>query len=349
MKTPQLLLFLLASATLFAASNLNAATTDPVGYITSELTAGADNFVTVPLKSAPDFTGSVSTATAQGVDMYVITLAGAVNFSDDVFNDTHYLRFLDNAGEGKHFAILDTLSNSLIIDSLGDDLSAVMLNDRVEVVRYWTLAQLFDPATQESLVVSTGNLPFQRGSQVLLPDLQGVGRNKAPKNAFFITDTEWRRASDFSNADDVVLLPESYIIVRQDSAAGVRKLIVSGTVPTEKLTAYIYQETVDNDTLLTHGRPNAMRLDQLGFGTEFSDSSGNLPFQRSDQLLVWFNPQGRNPAPDTTFFRVGGEWRRASDFSNADDFLLESNTAFIVRKKGQGTAVTKTWKNSPTY
>jgi len=347
MKTSLKTISLLASAAFFTLSNLSAVETVPVGYITTDLIPGADNFVSVPLKAAPEFTGAVDSTTDGAGTLFIVNAQGSPDFED--FGGTHYIRFLDNAAEGKFFGISENGSSQLTIDSLGDDLSGVVQGDRFEIVKFWTLKELFDPATQDSLVVSTGNMPFQRGSQVLLPDIAGVGRNRAPKNSFFITSTEWRRSSDFSNADDVVLMPGTYFIVRQDADAGSKNLTISGTVPTEVLAAYVYEETVDNDTLLTHGRPSEVRLDELGLGSEFVDSTGNLPFQRNDHLLVWENPTGRNPAPDSTYFRVGGEWRRSSDFSPANDVKIGPHTAFIIRKKGKASPVTKVWKNNPTY
>jgi hypothetical protein len=68
MKTPQKIISLLAGSALFAASFLNAATTDPVGYVSKSLSAGGYTLGATFVKAAT-FQGSVSSVSGDWVDI----------------------------------------------------------------------------------------------------------------------------------------------------------------------------------------------------------------------------------------------------------------------------------------
>lgn len=325
-------------------------TTDPVGVISFELTPGADNFVTFPLKSAPLYVGLSESADFDSEnDELVLVLDADIEGGDDSLADFYYVRFLDGDAEGKFFTIIANSIDSITLDTIGDDLSGVSAEDRFEVLEYWTLGTLFPPGEQDAIVESPNS--FQRESRILLPDLAGSGVNRAAASTFYLLEGEgWRRVgSGQTSFNDQVLLPETFIIVRQPSGAGDRTFALSGHVPMGAHTLALFSEsTGSQDNLLSHGRPIGLRLDELGLGEEFRDSPN--AFQRVDRLLVWKNPSGVNPAPDNTFFRVEGEWRRVGGGSTSyDGFVISHNMAFIIRKEFESEPSTNFWTNLPTY
>lgn len=326
-----------------------AATSDPVGAMTVTLNEGADNFIAIPFTSAPSFQGSVASIANTAGDIYAVGLGAdfAASASDGLAG-LYYVRFLSGAAEGKYFTILNSALSSVSIDSLGDDLSGVQVGDSFAVFEYYTLSSLFPPATQTAILASTGNLTFQRGSEVLIPNVSGSGLNRAPNLKYYVTSTEWKNTADFSNADDVVLYPDSFIIVRQKSGAGSRDLVLFGSVPMHSNSTYVTQLTSANDNYLSYARPLDSTLADLDLGIEFLDSTGNLTFQRGDELLLWLSPTGLNPSPNKKFYRVGGQWRDTADFSVADSFVVKAGSALIIRKKA-GVQQTLVWKEIPNY
>lgn len=327
----------------------HAATSDPVGAMTVTINEGSDNFIAIPFTSAPSFQGAVGSLTNTSGDIYSLGLGSTFAGADaDALAGFYYVRFLSGSAEGKYFTILNSSTTSVDVDSLGDDLSGVVAGDSFAIYEYYTLSSLFPPATQDTLVVSTGNLPFQRGSELLLPNVSGSGLNRAPTFKYYVTSTEWKNTADFSNANDIILYPDSFIIIRQKSGAGAKELTLFGSVPMHPSSTYVTQLSIPNDNYLSYARPVSTTLDQLDFGSEFTDSTGNLPFQRGDELLVWANPTGLNPAPNKKFYRVSGEWRDTADFSVANSFVVEAGSALIIRKKS-GTDQSLVWKETPNY
>lgn len=320
----------------------------PMGGLTFELQPGIDNFVTVPLRADADFLGEVLSSVDLGSDQFRINAVGTDPFlGQDFTSSAYYVRFLSGAEEGKYFDILSNDDGSVTFDTLGDSL-ILSPGDTFHIVKHWTLAELFPPGTQTALTLSTGNLFFQRGSVVLIPGFDGAGINRSASGLYYITATEWRDADTFANSDDVIIRPNSYFQVRQKSSYSVSTFTLSGTAPLETLSNYLFQETSANDNLLSHGRPVPIQLQDLDLGSEFVDSTGNLFFQRRDVLLVYSNTSSLNPSASKIFYRVGGQWRDAADFSVADTFEIDPNEPIIIRKIAGVSAETLLWTNSIT-
>jgi len=325
--------------------------TDPVGVIAQELTPGADNLVTIPLKTTPLFVGPVGEVMETSGDSLTFAIDSALQPDEDALASFFFVRFLNGAAQGKYFTILGNDQSTITIETLGDDLSTVAANDLIEINEYWTLGTLFPPSTQTAIVESTNILLSGRRSEILVPDLLGVGRNRAPRDIYYLVTDGWRKAGEAQTSfDNQVILPGTFIIIRQHADAGPRSFTLSGHVPMEHQAHYLFEESgIIHDNILTHGRPVGVRLADLGFGEEFKDSLSNLLSGRRDELLVWVNPAPRNPAPDAIFFRVDGVWRQSGVVGAADDFVIEPHMPFIVRKRPAPESRTALWTNQPVY
>jgi uncharacterized protein (TIGR02597 family) len=346
----QHLSFLSALSLSLLPAALPAATSDPVGAMTVTLTEGADNFIAIPFTSAPSYQGAVASLANTSGDVYALGLGSTVAGADaDAWAGLYYVRFTSGAADGKYFTILSSSTTALDIDSLGDDLSGVQAGDTFSVFEYYTLSSLLPPATQTSVVASTGTRVSQRGSEVLFPETTDVGINRAPRLKYFVTSTDWYDASTRGIAEDVILYPDSYIIIRQKEGAGSRDLVLYGSVPMAASTSYVFQSSIKNDNHLAYIRPIPTALSTIGFGSEFLDSSSTRVSARTDELLLWDNPSGINPAPDKKFFKVGGVWYDATTRNVADDYEIKPGAALILRKSPDSVETTSNWKNIPTY
>jgi uncharacterized protein (TIGR02597 family) len=329
----------------------HSATSDPVGAMTVTINEGADNFIAIPFTSAPSYQGAVASIANASGDIYDVGLGSSLpSAASDGLAGFYYVRFLSGAAEGKYFTILNSGLTSLSIDSLGDDLSGVQVGDSFAVYEYYTLSSLFPPATQTSIVVSTSTRGSGRGSEVLFPEMTDVGINRAPRLKYFVTSSNWHNAADPTQlANDVIVYPDSYIIVRQKAGAGARDLVLFGAVPMKKSASYVFQTTSKTDNHLAYTRPVATTLSNLGFGSEFGDSGSTRGSSRVDELLLWENPVGLNPSPNKKFFRVGGVWYDSFNNTVADSYVVNPGTALIFRKVSSSIASTYTWVNVPNY
>ena len=336
------------------ASAQTTATTDPVGAMTVTLQPGADNLIGFPLKKPALSRLTVSSVSELSPDVWEVGFSG-LTVTSGQFDQSYFIRLKDGLLDGYYFTILSNTSQTVTVDGLGVDLSALSVGDSFDVVEYHTLASLFPPSGQGSggpLVLSSGDRLSQRGSQVLFPDLSGSGINRSSSETFYVKDVSnggWARNSDRSQANSQVVLPDMYVVIRQPSDSGVRTLTLGGSVHYGKEAVFFHSLSLGSgpqDNYVALPRPVPTTLSELDFGSSFVESSGDRLSQRADQLLVFGTPSGLNPSASETFYKVNGEWRRNSDRSVADSYVLEAGSAFIVRKVPSTGGVTSVWTSS---
>lgn len=322
------------------------------GAVVNDVPAGSDTYFGVPLRGKVAFEGTIAAAgdVAQGKR---IVLDEAGDLEPDVLAGGYYLRVVDGSHAGEYFTVVANDETGVTVDALGDPLAGLGAGDRVRVVRYRTLGELWPPATQTALVPSAGNFSFQRKSEVLFPDLAGMGIKRALSRRFFIAGGQWREdAAGFPNADAVALPPDTFLVVRQPATAGSRVFAVAGTVEPGTVSSWVFAEAAqDNDNHFAQPRPVAVRLDALGLESVMVASAGNFSFQRKDEVLIWDNAElAQKKAPARRFFLVGGSWREdTAGFPSADAAEFAPGAAFILRKKAAGTARTETWSQEPGF
>ena len=342
---------------LASASAQTTATTDPVGAMTFDLTPNADNPIALPLRQPEEADLEIQNVTNIGGDEYLVAFSD-FSASVDQYSQLFYLRFVSGAANGMYFTIISNDENEVTLDGIGVDLSVVEAGDRAKIVKYWTLEELFPPNLQGPngpLVPSSGNLSFQRGSIVLLPDISGSGINLAPASSFFVKSQEqggWtEQASGFPSANKQVLLPDTFFFIRQPDDAGARTLTVAGNVFTETQSVFLYSRTSGKqDNFVAYINPVDTTLSGLNLGDSFADSTGNLSFQRGDVLYLYPDVLSINPALARSFFRVNGEWRQqASGFPSSGNEIIPAGTPIVIRKAETTDGRTSVWSYSPNF
>jgi hypothetical protein len=113
MQTPQKIISLLAGSALFAASFLNAATTDPVGYVTltvngtSGVASDAYSFISPSLQNAPSATSTIS-----NINGNTIT-ASSATWDANVYQGAYFIEITSGANSGLTATISDNTSDTL--------------------------------------------------------------------------------------------------------------------------------------------------------------------------------------------------------------------------------------------
>jgi uncharacterized protein (TIGR02597 family) len=347
------------------ATGQETAYTTPVGYISQTCAANSDTIVSLPLRQSAAAAGALSgapdTATVPGSAIY--TLSGSPGFTVDAYAGTHYVKFTSGADIGRWYAITANTANTITVDLNGATVGAVD-TDTLEILKFWTLNELFNPAasttdpltTGNAIVASTSQLAAGRRTSVLLPDMTSAGINLAPTTTYYVNGGIWKKqgsgATDFGGDQ---LWPDSYFIIRNPSAVtSPTTYTVTGEVEVGEFDVALgTQAGTSQDNFVGIPRAVDVALNDLNLGgtAAFVDSTSQLAAGRRDQLLVFNNAaSGQNKAPVTTYYRNAGLWKKqgggATDFG-AD--VIPAGSGFIIRKYQSGTGATANWDNTAAY
>jgi len=350
-----LLVTLVMGAAAFDARGEAAST--PAGFYKLDCLGNSDTIVSIPF-TRPETNSSL----VQSIAGSEVTVAGMPGWLVDQFvyvsgtqSNTYYLRFLTGAKEGSYYPIVANGTNSLTLSLGGDDISSVTNGTRLSVIPYWTLGTAFPGGKG---VMATA-LSFSRKTEVMIPNVNGVGINLSPGSPYyFLTNVNfpngiWQQAgASPTNKNDDVLLPDNYFIVRNNTASST-VFTAQGSVPTSRLTVPLAAENFtkqDNFVALT--RPATNTLNESGLIQSGAFLGSPTTFSRTDELLVFNNEvAAKNKAPTARYFYLSpsNTWCQVgsgtTDMGNQPVFT--PGTGFIIRK--QTNAVSSLWSNLPNY
>lgn len=328
---------------------------DLVGFNRIPCPGGSDTAVATPFHQTPVFAGRLESVPPVDGSTVVVTPAGSPALVPDAFTDIpHYLRFKgDSALAGAWYDVTANDDATITIE-VGDGApGSLAANDAFDVVPHWTLASLLPPDTQTTVHASSGFLPGDRQSRILLADITSEGIRLAPDRIYFLTDEGWfQAAGGFPPSDDLVIEPGQVLIVRHPEGAADTVFYTINQVHRHDHRTPIRTRTDGpQDNYLGLMRPVPVLLSDLDLdATVFADSASNE--DRADELLVYDNLTAvLNKEPATTYFRVGGEWREddgdAYPVSGGESIL--PSTALVIRKAPTASGETLVWVNSPRY
>lgn len=327
-----------------------------VGYNYIDVPPSSDLVMAIPFRTEKLFEGTVSS-----VGPSSITVAGTP-FTPGEYVNLFYVRFTSGAKNGQWATITANTANTL---TLSYDTTGVAPGDAFQIEAHWTLGTAF-PAWLEgtSFINSAGTLPAARRTEVRLVTDLTTALNRAPGGAgiyFFGTHQTngfWRSSSAPSaNANNTVLNPMQYIVVRNQNTNTTLRVFTLGEVEEGKVGTRVRRDSVDNDNPLSSGRPVPVSLAELGLaGTSAFTSSPNAsPVNRRDEIRLFANTAaGINKSAG-----AGGIYFHRSDLniwvssaSPAVDVsnvkLIQPSEGFVIRRKG-GTPVNAEWSNNPPY
>lgn len=336
-------------------------TSEPFGFNKVTCLANSDTIVGVPLRKEGSQSSKLASAPLINGDAATLTLT-ATNLTPDALTK-HYVKFNSGTKDGCFYDITGNTANTVTINLNGDNLTGATTGDAVVIAEYWTLDSLFPPAlattdpttTGHAIVASTSRFASGRLTEVLLPDLVGVGTNIAPIQTFFIYNGAWRKqgqaiTSDFGSS---ILYADTYFIVRHPAAVTSSTTfrclgeVELGNISIPLSTnAAAYQ-----DNFIALPRPVAVTLDSLALVPEaFVASTSRFASGRKDELLVFNNiVNAFNKAPDVTYYYFNGAWRKHGQDYTVDFGLdtIPAGVGFLIRKAPNASTIF--WKNPPNY
>jgi uncharacterized protein (TIGR02597 family) len=331
------------------------------------LQANSDTLVSLPFTRAPEFVGSVSAVSGS-----TLTVTGAPGWTANQFvyavgtqPKTYFVLIgagpngTTNPKEGCIYAVTANSTNSLTLALNGDVISSIPANSLVSVIPYWTLNTVFPAANAGvSFTATASTKSFQ--TQVYIPSYSGTGINLAYSSIYYFiksgTNNGWRLGGDLPTKDhgDDILLPDGYIVVRNQNGAPTLPLALMGTVVTGKVTTpETASASAPQDNSIAMVRPIDVSLNNTGL----SPANGNFVATTTtkalkDELFLYNNLQiAFNKAPSAIYYYMNNSWRLGGDLPTADhgSDIVPAGSAIIIRKAANGTGQTSFWTNTATY
>jgi uncharacterized protein (TIGR02597 family) len=372
MKTYLSYSFILAAAACSLATGQTAYTT-PVGYVSQTCLPASDTRVGLPLRQPTLAAAALTANPTIGATDAVLTVTGA---SFGAFAGTHYVKMTSGTKLGSIYAITANTATTITIDRNGDTFSSVN-GDQFAISKYWTLAELFPPAsstnspatTGTAIVTSLNATAGQRRTQVLLPDSTTLGINLAPSGLYYILAAngttvlanQWRKQGGIVDEGSTQIWPDDSFIIRNPaSVTSATTFSLSGEVDMKAVTIQLNTRnggaTAKQDNTVGLTRPVDVSLNNLNLGNTpaFVSSTNAVAANRRDELLVFNNGiASLNKSPSAIYYFNSGtippQWRAQGGTTDAGSAVIPAGSAMIIRKFGTAGGVTSFWNNTPSY
>jgi len=315
-------------------------TTSPVGYTTQSLTAGADTFIVPQIQRPSEFAGTVSSVVTSG-STATLSLAGSVltanafQYVSGTQPKTYYALVTAGNLNGTYFTIVSNAVDKITVNLDGLTASSSDITS-VEVHPYWTLNTLF-PSSDANVSFVPSSSTILKRTQLLLPDSNGSGINRAVTKSFFYLNSlsDWVSTTATSvKAGDTIIPPDQYLIHRNTGGTPSNLTqTVAGSLLISQFTTYLSTlSTGQNDNYISIARATDYTLSQLGFtDSNFTQSPSKI--LKRDQLLVYSTTgSGINRAPTKTYFKYNGAWYDSTSVTTSVDPVIPAGSALCVRK-----------------
>lgn len=392
MNTTALRLSPLALAAVFAGSVLapissqaQSATTDPVGYYTVTIVAGADNVLSLPMVRDAAFAGTVASGTGTITATGFTAAAGAVSpgwtasqwvYAAGTQRLTYYVEFTSGALKGLYYKITANDSSVLTLDTEGDSLllhplpgaptAALAVGDSFKIRSYWTIQDVFESAGTP-LLKPRSTLFDTTADDILFPTYAAagvsgsLGTNKAASlDVYYLNGTGWKAIGQPGSYADQVIRPNEALIIRRRGATNVSLTNLGNVLMNRGVYFFTGGDgSVGNDTYFSISRPAAVSLDLSGLRTAdqttsaFLDTPTLFNAGQYDTLLSFDDPApnaGFNLSNSHTYYYLASNgWREIGSSSTTvgQDVLLQPGKAYILRKRFNNAG--RDWSNDPNY
>jgi uncharacterized protein (TIGR02597 family) len=338
MKTIPLLPRLIAIAA--AAAPVGAQTTGGATALT--IKGASDSRLSLPYQQPRVDGGTVAGVTATSLVLAGETwIPGQFTRQADGTGKVCYALFLDGPLEGVFYKVLSNNEDTLVLDTEGDKLNehplgAIPFGTRVDIVPYWTVAEVFG-ADEASVLLEPRVSPLFPTDDLLLYDNGRSGINKAPVTTIYYRKNQgWRSVAAPSDSSAETILPPGAVFTVRRRGATDLELINFGVYYRQRRAVFVAGgATEGNDQYVSLLLPEPVTLDESNLSNGVVRPSAS-PLLRADEVLVWrsANP-GFNQAPDTVlYYRPAIGWLKVGDNTPlGSSFSLAPGEAIIIRKK----------------
>jgi hypothetical protein len=327
MKLPaKLAITSLAIAALANSATANTtATTDPVGFVTTNITASSNGIayavspISPVLLAFSDTSGILSgSITAVGSNTISVDTAGWT--SNELSANSVYVLFKSGSLEGLILRVTSNTESTATLDTLSADLVTLggAVGDTFQLVQGDTLLSMFGTNSDG---VTGGNATQFSASQtdrVAIRDTSGVVRSY-----YFNTDfNQWRRAGTSADQGSVPISPLSGVFYSRIGQTPLSH-VTTGSVPVSSVK---YLVPTSGVTFFSRFFPVNGTINDYGFQ--------NLPgWTQADRV----NTTDSNGVVRSYSWN-GTEWRRAGTSANQNSTVVPIGGAVSVSRSGSGPA-----------
>jgi len=321
---------------LLAVGAANAASTDPVGYVSlgntagggaPAVAAGSEVTISVPLLRAADFTGTATSASGTTVNVTQALTAGAYNAP--ATGDPYVLEISSGALSGVVVPIASNTANSITVVLNGENLDTLAAGSSFSIRRAWTLSSFFAGNTLPDNV------------QLAAFDVQpGVNNSANPLYIYF--GGSWFNGASGYPADNVILYPGESFVLINGTATNIASLTVTGDVPTSNSRIQLFKDgAAAQDTRVSYFTPTDEVIGQAGF-VGLTDNDALLAFNNS--------AAGVNKSASQTVIYFGGSWfDGASGTDVTNTFKLKGGEGYVFRRAGAAPVGTVKLSDQQSY
>jgi uncharacterized protein (TIGR02597 family) len=347
---------------------------EPIGHHRVPCLTNSDTIVAVPFRKE----GSLQTAltATPSVVGSTATLSVAATLTAGQLSK-HFVKIIDGGSkDGSWFNITGNSENTITLDLNGDSLTGVASGAAILIVEYWTLDTLFPPASAttswtetptgsgnwvqngHAVVASTSGFQSGRRSEIIIPNLMGVGVNLSSLSSFYLFNGGWRKQGQLatSNLGGEIIYPDQYFTIRHSQSVARNTIFQTfGEVEMRGFAIPLNSSTTGKqDNYIGLLRGVDLTLDQLTLGgtSAFVSSTSGFSSGRKDELLVFDTAlAAQNRATSATYYYFDNAWRKQGLAAtvNAGTDIIPSGVGFLVRKSQTSDGATSFWKNLPSY
>jgi hypothetical protein len=332
---PSIAAALLAAAPFASAQN---ATTDPVGFVTVNITAGTGTskrltYFSPPLLEAASI-GGQATGTITAITSNSISNSNAGWTPGELSNPAtpYVIQITSGAADGRMFLISSSASTAGALAGVANTASTVTVSsvdttqvdistlgiitgtDTYKILRCDTIGSLFGNSTDSVVVLG--------GTSVNTSDSLTISINGNSRNYFFNTSlSKWRCQSPPGDAENVAILPY-FGLTFSRLAATPLSLTATGGVPVEQREMSIKNSGI---TMVSQFWPTETTLSASNLASVVA-SGANV--NEADVLTLTSNGSASN------YFFNGTNWRRQSPPGPADSQVIPVGASIRINRKG---------------
>jgi hypothetical protein len=329
---PSIAAALLAAAPFASAQN---ATTDPVGFVTTNITASpngtsyATTFISPVLLQASAVNGT-ATGTLSNVASNSVTVTGAGWTVNDLSANQAYVMLKSGNGSGLVLRVASNTEDIATVDSFSASLIdlGVAAGDSFQLIQGDTVLSMF--GTPSDGVVGGNATQFSASltDRVVIRDLSGNLRS-----LYFNTDSnQWRRAGSSSDQGTIPISPYSGVYYQRIGTSTL-SMLTTGSVPTQNIKLLV---PTSGTAFFARVFPTDGTLNGFGFQnlSGWTNTSQEGITTANVDRVVTVDASGNV----RSFFYNGTQWRRAGSSADQSSTQIPIGGSVYTVRSGSGAA-----------
>jgi uncharacterized protein (TIGR02597 family) len=317
-----------------ASSHAQNATTDPVGFVTTNITASSDgvNFATTFVSPALFQTSSVNgtlTGNLTSVTSSTVTASSAGWVASELSTAQAYVMLKSGNATGVLLRVSANTADTLTVDALGADLLTlgVAAGDAFQLIEGDTVLTMFGTPSNGVMGGNATQYSSSKTDRVVIRDVSGNLRT-----LYYNTDSnKWMRPGSSSDQGSIPISPYAGVYYSRIATTPL-SMVTTGSVPTQSIKLLV---PATGSAFFARVFPTEGTLSGLGF----QHLSG---WTNTSQPGITTSNVDRVVTVDSSkiirsFYYTGTQWRRAGSSSDQSPTTIPVGGAVYTVRQSSGT------------